>query len=342
MPVIVAPKGGELCLDSGDGVVLKGCRRRRFLSLASIALGLALACVGVACAQQPPVLPQPNSSRSEVAASEPALVRWLATQPEFKLGVERDYGPFVFLGDNGEVQGLSVDALALVAGHVGLRYATARAGPLNELLQAAKQGQLDVLTSLRETAERAEYLLFTAPYASVPAVVVSRSSAAIGLADLTGKSVGVGKGYAVEVFVRYRFPAVVWQAMPDDVAVLKALAQGQLDAAVVDLASFAFVQRRYQLPDLKQGQPVGFEYALIFAVRKDLPQLRDALDIGVRALSANDRRLLRDRWLATSVGAVPWSGSHWWAALGLLVGGALLLWQKRRGPWKWPLNRSGL
>jgi ABC-type amino acid transport substrate-binding protein len=158
-----------------------------------LALGLLASCVLNSASWAQGVQAEPDSMWPDAPASDMALVRWLSSQPDFRLGVERDYGPFVFADEHGEPQGLSVDALALVSRHVGLRYITALQAPLGTLLQAARRGELDVLTSLRENAERSEFLLFTAPYASVPAVVVTREGArADDLGRLQGQSVGVG------------------------------------------------------------------------------------------------------------------------------------------------------
>lgn len=261
-----------------------------------VALALLLASVRAA---------ESGACSAGTAASEPVLVRWLSSQPEFRLGVERDYGPFVFVGDDDSVQGLSIDALGLVARHVGLRYQPTRIGALSDLLGAARQGQVDLLTSLRKTPDRSDYLLFTSAYAEVPTVVVGRRHGALSLAGLTGQRVGVGQGYAVESFVRARYPEVLWQAFPDDAAALRAVAEGRLEASVVDVASFAFVQGHRHVAGLERGEPVGFHYPLSFAVRKDLPQLRDALDLGVRSLTVDERRQLQERWLSAVEGTVP-------------------------------------
>jgi ABC-type amino acid transport substrate-binding protein len=114
---------------------------------------------------------------------------------------------------------------------------------------------------------------------------------------------------------------------PDDVAALKAVAAGRLAAAVVDQASFAFVQQRHGLAHLHMGEPVGFDYALSFAVRKDLPQLRDALDLGVRALSMDDRRQLRERWLVPASGPARWPRWAPWAAALVVVSAGVLAWR---------------
>jgi ABC-type amino acid transport substrate-binding protein len=264
---------------------------------------------------------------------------WVAGQGAWRMAPEKDYGPFVFTDPQGRVQGLSIDTLNLVAQRTGLRFETLPARPLAEQLAAARRGEVDVLTSLRPTAERSAYLLFTTPYASVPAVVVSRDLGLGALAALAGHRVAVGQGYAVEAYVRARYPMVRWVAVPSDLEALRGVTSREFDAAVADLASVAFLQKQQHLTGLQIGDSVGFEYALSFAVRKDLPRLREVLDAGVQALDADDRRRLRERWLQPGSTIAPRRPALWLALAAMVLGGVLLLrgasrWrgQRRRGP----------
>jgi len=232
---------------------------------------------------------------------------------------------------------LSIDMLSLAQQRIGLAVQTLPGRPLAQVLQSAARGEVDFISSLRPTPERAEFLLFTQPYISVPAVVVMpRASKPQRLADLGGQSVAVGKGYAVESVVRERYPNVRWQAVADDVAALKGVADGRYAAAVVDAASLAFVVREHQLPGLVATGEANFHYALSFAVRKDLPELRDILDAAFRSLGQAERQRVIDRWLLPADLDAATRSSPWATRLAaaLLLGGALLaarwLWVRQR------------
>lgn len=232
---------------------------------------------------------------------------WLQAHPQVRLGVEKDYGPFVYQGADGRAAGLSIDMLELVRQRIGLAVQTLPPAALQDLLTAARFGQVDLITSLRPTPERGEFLLFTRPYVSVPAVLVVPDAGAAPAASLgevvdplgafEGRAVAVGAGYAVESVVRQRHPQVQWQPVRDDVVALQGVAGGRYAAAVVDSASLAFVQREHRLPPLRAIGRVGFDYTLSFAVRRDWPHLRDLLDAGILDLSAQDRQRVLARWL---------------------------------------------
>ncbi|WP_349744442.1 transporter substrate-binding domain-containing protein [Roseateles cavernae] len=241
-----------------------------------------------------------------LSAAESAPSLHGATSPNreaVRFAVEKDYPPFVFEAD-GRPQGLSVEVLALIAQRVNLQISPQPARTLPAALLAVKQGEADLISSVRSTTERASYLLFTEPYVRVPAVVVSKDSARSALAALSGRSVAVSRGYAVEAHVRLRAPQVNWVPVDDDATALKGVAEGRYDAAVADIASIDHHAPRLSMPSLTIGEPVGFEYALSFAVRMDQARLRDKLDEGLRRLTQEERQSMRQRWLPSS-GLVP-------------------------------------
>lgn len=266
--------------------------------------------------------------------------------PEIRFGPEADYGPFVYQGDAGRAEGLSIDMLGLVQRQAGLRVQTLPPRPLNEWLALARQGEVDLLSSLRPTPERAAYLLFSLPYVRVPAVLVVRAghplaggTDTVALAPLHGRSVAVGAGYAVESFVRSRQPGVAWQAVPDDVVALRGVAEGRFEAAVVDSASASFIVRRHGIKGLATAGPVGFEYMLSFAVRKDRPELLAAVDAGIRAIPAAERAAVVERWLAPLDVPLDAPAASWGSRRVAIVGFGLIGLGLAIGVWGWLRRR---
>lgn len=222
---------------------------------------------------------------------------------EVRFAPERDYGPFVFVDRSGAVRGLSIELLQLVQRHAALQVTMLPAAPLAEQLVAVREGRADLLSSLRPTPERATFLAFSQPYVSVPALLIRRAAGGeapsiSGLQQLAGQPVAVGKDYAVEAFVRERFPQVQWVPVSDDAAALQGVANGRYAAAVVDVASAVFTQRMLRLRNLQTVGPVGFEYRLSFAVPKHRQDLLVRVNAGIRAITTAERTAIVERWLA--------------------------------------------
>lgn len=284
-----------------------------------------------------------SAARASHVALTPEQRAWLQARGEVRLGTEADYGPFIFADEQGRIDGLSMDMLRLLQQRTGLQVQVQPPLPLGQVLQAARERRVDLVSSLRATPERAAYLDFTIPYVSVPVIVVvpegapASTDGSDALRRLTGRPVAVGQGYAVEAVVRQRFPGVRWLPVSDDVAGLKAVAEGRADAAVADAASVAFVVARQGLQGLRSAGRADFDYPLSFAVRKDWPELRTVLDEGIRAVPAAERRALMARWAPELETAqrTPRAPLATAVAVALIVMGLLL------GSWWWLRHRAG-
>lgn len=261
-----------------------------------------------------------------------------------RMGVEADYGPFVYADPDGQVRGLSVDLARLLAEHADLQLTTMPPRPLQQLLEGVKKGEIDMVTSLRPTPERSAFLRFSKPYVSVPAAVVLRHGDARGhlqgpalWAALQGEAVAVGAGYAVESFARAAWPGVRWQGVPDDLQGLRQLEQGRVAATVVDVASLRFIARRHALKETVVADMVGFEYTLSFAVRRDRPDLLERIDDALNQIPAGARAAVVERWMRPLELPAPvrgrWPVREW-------IGGLLLL-GLMLAAWGWHRSRHG-
>ncbi|WNO04761.1 transporter substrate-binding domain-containing protein [Rhodoferax mekongensis] len=213
---------------------------------------------------------------------------------------EKDYAPFVSAGPAGQVQGLSIDVLDILKPRLGANVQVLPADNLANILQAARRGEVDLISSLRPTPERAEFLAFTEPYVKVPAVlVVKQGPIPPTLKDLADRPVAVGKGYAVESFVRTNYPLIRWVAVSDDVAALQALLRGDVDGVVADVASVSDATRHSGIRGVQVVESLPFEYELSFAYRKELAALGDALNAGLKDITPATRQALLRRWIDT-------------------------------------------
>jgi ABC-type amino acid transport substrate-binding protein len=235
---------------------------------------------------------------------------------------EKDYAPFVSETPEGRLQGLSIDVLEALTPLLDIKLTILPAQPLNRILESAQRGEVDLVSSLRPTPERAAYLSFTAPYIQVPAVLVVRQSVSPArLTDLDGQRVAVGQGYAVESFVRQNYRRVDWQAVPDDLAGLQGLVGGRYQGVVADIASVSHAIRAHQITGVQVVDAIGFEYPLSFAYRKDFPALGQQLDAALIKLDPQTRQKITDRWIdARALQFEDPKRTGWrWLGLGLAV-----------------------
>lgn len=118
---------------------------------------------------------------------------YLTTASPITVGVISDNEPYSSVGSGGAA-GFSIDVLEEVAARTGLKFRY-RAGSWPEIYPAFLRGEIDVIDEISFRGDRAERMLFTAPYHYRQTAVmhdVGRPLAAPGgLAELKARRVGV-------------------------------------------------------------------------------------------------------------------------------------------------------
>lgn len=217
---------------------------------------------------------------------------------------EKSFPPFSYQSTSGIPQGLSIDYIELIAEKIGAKISYLPARPLSQILEDIKQGKGDVATSLANTPDRENFLYFTDNYISVSTVIVVRKDfnekKNLTLADLTGKKVAVGAGYAVAEFLRKNYPRIVLDQVTDDEVALQQVVLGEVDSAIMDIASLSFYMSKQVLNSVKIAGNVGYEYKLAFAVPKDKKILQGILDKGLMQISQTERQIFTDKWILVS------------------------------------------
>lgn len=246
----------------------------------------------------------------------PEQQEWLKWHKQFHYAPEETNGPFSFLDQNEQPQGLSIELLELIGQKTGFAFVPASARSLNENLERAEHMEVDIIPALQKTDEREQYLAFTEPYIKVPVLLMvgAHRSNQTSLANLAGKRVMVDNNPELEAYVRSQFRQVNWIVADNTREALRQLSNGNVDGVVADLASVHFILNQQSLAGIQATTPIGYEYQYRFAYRKDWPILGQVLQQGMQAISQAERDALIARWmpLASQPG---WREQLRWALL---------------------------
>ncbi len=224
---------------------------------------------------------------------------WLEENPELLVATESNYPPFVF-ADGEDIDGLSIDYLNLLDNYLsGIKFNLAPSQPLSVNLEKAREGEFDIITSLKETSTRSEYLLFTEPYIEVPAVIIVRKEVEgfLSLEDMEGKKIAVGEGYAVQEYLENYSENLDLVGVTDDVVALRMLAFSEVDVAICDVASASYFIQKEGITNLRVAGDIDFTYPLSFASRKNAPILNSILDKALREVTEEEHGQILNKWL---------------------------------------------
>lgn len=232
----------------------------------------------------------------------PEEVLWLKSRNNTVIVYpEKGFVPFSYQSASGIPQGLSIDFLEIISKKVGFKLEFLPSRPLYQILDDVKAGKGDIISSIASTKDREDQLLFTDEYISVSTVIVVRKDSGnnkeLSLADLNGEKIAVRKDSALEKFVQTNYPRVILESLTEDEISLQQVVLGEVDAAVMDIASLSFYLSKQVLNSVKVAGNVGFEYKLSFAVPKDKAILQTILEKGLGQISKNDRQIIIDKWI---------------------------------------------
>lgn len=237
---------------------------------------LAAAAAGVAAqvpsAPPPPVLPDIERLPPDLRAIRERGYLIVATMVQ-------DRYPFYYVNDDGEIDGLEIDIARDVARHLGVDVVFDRSPQtFNGVVDYVADGHADMgMAKLSITLPRAQQVLFTKPYISLPqTILVNRvqlasaraGSDALQVLRIPGQRIAVMDGSSFVGYGRQLFPDAVLVPYdnPDDL--FQAVINGDVVATTYDKAQTSGLL--HERPEL-----------LIFLDEQEIPGVMDPLAIAV-------------------------------------------------------------
>ncbi|MER2603751.1 MAG: transporter substrate-binding domain-containing protein [Candidatus Competibacter phosphatis] len=222
---------------------------------------------------------------------------WIAAHPRIVLGIDQDWAPRILRKPDGGFTGIDGDIVARLNALLGTRI-TFETGRWADLVEKLKTRQIDGLSSAAVHEERRAFADFTQPYMTDRKYLYARSDNAThirSVENLTGKRIGYQSGNLFEQKTLASVPGVRAIATDSPQAAFAAALGEELDGFVGSITTEYQLQKseaaRLQ-PLFRLGRPLD----LVFAIRKDWPELTALLDKGIAAISAEERLRIKDRY----------------------------------------------
>lgn len=148
---------------------------------------------------------------------------------------------------------MSADYMRLLYKKLGVRFEIVKDKSWAEVLNMAKRGELDMLTSIVKTPERSRYLTFTAPYGDIQTVIIDNGQGGfIGrLEHLTVKRVAVEKGYFTQELLTKDYPQIQLVLARNTQQALSLVLDGKADAYVGDACTTNYTIKKNGLFKLR-------------------------------------------------------------------------------------------
>jgi len=224
---------------------------------------------------------------------------YLKAFPTLRVAFDIDWPPMESASAEGNMQGISADYLGKIGEMLGVRFVPSKPQSWTKMLVDVKNGDLDLLSAVSDTADRRQWLGFTKPYMSFPLVIVtSKEVPYVGsLEDLGNSAVAVVNGYASQELLRSNHPDLILLPTDSVRAGLMAVLDGEAAAFVGSLATVSHVMSREGISGLKVSGETPYAYDISMAARKADTVLLGLLQKGIDALGQKERDAINSKWM---------------------------------------------
>ncbi|QIR76311.2 transporter substrate-binding domain-containing protein [Sulfurospirillum diekertiae] len=228
---------------------------------------------------------------------------WLLAHPTINVGMDSEYAPYEWVNQNGDYVGMAVDYLHLLEQKLGIHFKVAKGKSWSEVVELAKKGEIDILTSIVQTPERLQYFLFSEPYRDTQTMIVDNGEGKFigNLEHLSGKRVTVEKGYFTQELLTTKYPKIELVLANNILEALTFVMEGKADAYVGDMSAINYAIKNNGLAKLRISGQTEFSSQHRFAFSKNNPMLAAIITKAMASISAEESDTIFNRWIGMRI-----------------------------------------
>lgn len=244
----------------------------------------------------------PSALATEIELS-PAEHAFIEETNTIDIAVMYDFVPFSYVED-GVYKGFVADLMKLLEKKTGATLKP-RIGEWSDNLSKLNNKRIDAIADISFKPERTSFVLYTSPYFEIPIAVFTDKSFGRykGLADLSGKHVGLLKGifYQSELLQLEDIRISTYEGYEQ---LTRAVALGEVDVGLQNLTSGLY----YASQNAYTNVHVAGEFTvknlgredLRFGVQVDKPEVQSILQKGLDSITPREWKQLTDHWLGVA------------------------------------------
>lgn len=221
--------------------------------------------------------------------------QWLEANPHIEITTDQNWYPFVFINQQGEVDGFNKDLIALINHNLGTKFTLKRERSWATAYDKLVDGKIWALTSVTPTEARKQLLSFSPVYYFTAQHILTRNNRddIETLADLSGKRIAIFKNHIIGDYIKQQVAPSKIHYIESTLEGLESVASGQVDAAVITHAN----GRKVKEMGLKIAAALINDTGnLAIATHKSQPLLTEILSKGVASISKQQLADLTKKW----------------------------------------------
>lgn len=215
--------------------------------------------------------------------------QWIRENPIVRWTVEQNRPPYVWHREN-VAFGMSTDYIQIVSDKTGLLFLPVFTKNISQSLNLLRRGKVDVISSIRASPSRSEYMRFSPPFAYSRIILVFNTKK-----TNTPLKMGVVDGAAVTEYLKARFTHVELIFFSSDGEILEALDKSVIDVGAMDYYSFLFFKSDQKSNYL--NTPIDFDHTASLGYSNTDEILGSILTKAIASISRNQKEQILKRWV---------------------------------------------
>ncbi len=226
---------------------------------------------------------------------------YLAQKKRITMCIDPDWMPLE-MNQKGKHVGMAADYMHEMEQFIGLPIELVNTQTWLESLEYAKERKCDIFSLAMPTPERRLYMNFTHPYMQIPIVLISNIDKVFytDIDMLTGKSIGIAKGYAYGEILKVRYPNMHFVEVSSDADGLKHVEQKKLFGYIGTLATVAYQIQKDYYGSLKIVGKFDDKWELGVATRNDEPLLLSIFEKAIESIDPTKNQSILNKWISVN------------------------------------------
>lgn len=236
---------------------------------------------------------------------------WVQKHPEVYWAADPQWPPFSSLDHHGNISGIDVEIVHLIADRTGLQIKWVKTRNWSETLGKAAAGEIDFVGGIARTDERERLLglQFTEVFCDFPTAIVTRKDMPFltSMRDFKSRRIALPRDYATTEKLQRLYPEMRLQLTENEEQSMLAVAGNAADATALNLASASYIVHMRGLSNLKISGFTDVEFFLSLAVKRDSAVLHSILAKGLASIGPREKEAIYARYItAETRSALDW------------------------------------
>ena len=210
-----------------------------------------------------------------------------------------DYPPIDFVDSIHGHNCYTRELITLLEKNIKYKFKVIHVKTFRELLNKARNKEIDIATSLAKTKDRSKYLIFTEPYMHVHNVYVTRDSVSYKITPeiLKTHRISSSRGYAISGYLEEKYPFININYVDKDLTGILKVSFHESDIMATELPLALYYIKKHGISNIRFAGFTGYSYGLRIGSRNDMPMLNKILQKGLNSISIESKEAIYQKWV---------------------------------------------